>query len=69
MEPRVHRRWLDYIEMYDYFHEPGQKRLDRDRFIAFDAELDSLVERERTVGLTAEEHGRLVALRRVLLRD
>lgn len=70
MDPKTHRRWLDYIEAFDYFGRgPDKKRLDLASWQELDVEYRELVTVERTGGLDAEGVRRLVALRRVLLRD
>jgi hypothetical protein len=69
MDRDTHARFLEYIESYDYFGGPSNERMKRDRWLALDAELTALVERERLEACTAEDLARLRGLRRALLRD
>jgi hypothetical protein len=69
MDPRAHKRYLEYLEKHQYFARPGLDRLTRERWIELDRELAPLREKERRHALTAAELTRLIALRRILLVD
>jgi hypothetical protein len=69
VDPEVHARFLDYLELREYFARPDLPKLDAKTFATLHAELEHLIGRERAGDLDAEGADRLVALRRVLLRD
>lgn len=69
MDRETHARFLEYLEMFQYFREPGQKRLDVTAFLALDAELDTLLQAEQAGSADPEARRRIRALRRALLRD
>lgn len=64
----MHRRWTDYLESVPYFQSRKEPRLDRETFVALDAELMALLARPASE-LDEAEKKRLRDLRRVLLRD
>lgn len=64
----MHRRWTDYLESVPYFQSRKEPRLDRETFIALDAELMALLARPANE-LDEAEKKRIRDLRRVLLRD
>ncbi len=68
MDPRAHRRFLEYVEKHQYFGG-GRQRLSRAEWEAYDAELAPLRDKEARDALTANELTRLLALRRALLVD
>lgn len=68
VDPRTHRRFLEYRETFAYFRAERKVMLDRESWLALDRELRELEERPAG-GWTAEEAERAKALRRVLLRD
>ncbi|MBZ0115554.1 MAG: hypothetical protein K8H88_01070 [Sandaracinaceae bacterium] len=65
MDPKAHKRFLEYLERYEYFRQPGLEKLAREDWIRLDAELVELQRDEAVSGNAA----RIKALRRVLLRD
>jgi len=69
MDPRVHARFLDYLELRQYFAQPDIPKLDAKTFTSADAELRKLEARLGAERLTADEHSRIVELRRLLFRD
>jgi hypothetical protein len=69
VDPRTHRRFLEYIEKWEYFGGGGKERLSREQWLVFDAERQPLEEKARRDACTAPELARLAALRRVLLVD
>lgn len=69
MDPRTHQRYLDYLELRDYFARPDHKKLGAEEFSELDAELRALLKKESDGLATNEEVRRIVALRKVLLRD
>ena len=69
MDTRAHQRFLDYLELWDRFHPKDFQKLDRESFVAHDREFLALGEKERKGELDADSARRIVALRRVLLRD
>jgi hypothetical protein len=68
MDPRTHRRFLEYRETFGYFRAEMKTILDRESWLAFDEELRSLEERPARTW-TADEAARAKALKRLLLRD
>jgi len=64
-DPKVHKRYLDYREVYGYFAR-GKPMLDYAGFAAADAELGALAARE---GLDDEEEARRAELEALLFRD
>lgn len=64
----MHRRWTDYLESVPYFQSRKEPRLDRETFVALDAELLALLARP-SADLDDAERKRIRELRRVLLRD
>lgn len=69
MDTKTHRRFLEYLEKWEYFGGGPKERLSRDRWVACDAERQPLEDKARREACTAEELVRLEALRRVLLVD
>lgn len=69
MDPRTHRRFLEYVEKHQYFGGGRTTRLTREEWLELDRELAPLREKEARDALTANELTRLVALRRILLVD
>jgi hypothetical protein len=69
LDPSTHKRFLDYVELFRIFGTPDLPKLDQKSFATHDAELLSLLARERSGDLDADGARRIVALRRVLLRD
>jgi hypothetical protein len=69
IDPKTHRRFLDYRERHAYFGRDDLKKpLTMQEFAAFDAEYAALVARPRAeLGQAGSE--RLAELMRVLLRD
>ncbi len=68
MDPRTHRRVLEYRETFGYFRAERKTMLDRESWLALDAELRAL-EARPAKSWSADEAERAKALRRVLLRD
>lgn len=68
MDPKAHRRFLEYVEKHQYFGG-GKQRLNREQWLALDAERWPLEEAAASEAITAEQLTRLLALRRVLLVD
>lgn len=69
MDPRKHRRFLEYVEKHQYAGAARVERLSREDWLALDEELGPLREKQARDALTANELTRLMALRRVLLID
>jgi hypothetical protein len=69
MNPETHRRYLDYLELRNYFARPDMPKLDTEQFRALDEELIGLLELERIGEIDAAQSRRVVVLRRTLLRD
>jgi hypothetical protein len=68
MDPRTHRRFLEYRETFGYFRAERRTMLGREEWLALDAELAALEARparERS----EDESARVRTLKRVLLRD
>lgn len=68
MDEKTHRRFLEYIEKWEYFGGGGE-RLTRERWLVYDAERQPLESKARREACTGPELARLAALRRVLLVD
>jgi hypothetical protein len=68
MDPRTHRRFLEYRETFGYFRAELRTMLGREEWLALDAELATLEGRPAR-DRTAEEADRVRTLKRVLLRD
>jgi hypothetical protein len=64
-DPKVHKRYLDYREVYGYFAR-GKPMLDYASFAAADAELGALTARG---ALDDEEEARQAELEALLFRD
>ncbi|HEY8426819.1 MAG TPA: hypothetical protein VIL20_00530 [Sandaracinaceae bacterium] len=69
MDPRTHRRYLEYVEKHQYFCGSRVARLTREEWLELDRELGPLREKAARDALTANELTRLEALRRILLVD
>ncbi len=69
MKPATHKRFLNYLESWEYFRRPDRKKLDRDTFAALDDELVALLERQKAEIATAAEAARIAVLRKQLFRD
>jgi hypothetical protein len=69
MDPAAHRRFLDYLELWPVFQSPDRPKLDRETFVAFDAEYRELTAKKTAGTLDLEGSRRLGALRKLLLRD
>jgi len=69
MDPRVHRRYLDYLELREYFARPDLPKLDAARFESLDAELGALIARQERGEIDADGASKMARLRRMLLRD
>ncbi len=69
MDPSTHKRFLDYLELWEVFRSPDLPKLDRTSFATHDKELLELYAMEREGRLDKNGAQRIVALRRVLLRD
>jgi hypothetical protein len=69
MDPRAHQRFLDYLELYEYFAREDKRKLAAAEFAELDSELRALLVKERSGQAVADEVRRIVELRRVLLRD
>ena len=69
MDPATHRRFLEYLELCESFLRGDMKRLDKHTFPPLDAEYIELEAREARGELDAVSARRIVALRRILLRD
>ncbi|HEY8040374.1 MAG TPA: hypothetical protein VIF15_11300 [Polyangiaceae bacterium] len=68
MDPRVHKRFLDYRERFIYFAKgAGAKELTPEQFVAADAEQRALA--AKGGDRDDEEEARLVELSRLLYRD
>ena len=65
MDPRTHRRFLEYRETFQYYRAERKVMLDREAWLSLDAEYLALEAQARG----ADEERRFVALKRVLLRD
>jgi len=69
MHPEAHRRFLNYLELRNYFSKPEMPKLDSEQFVSLDGELNGLLELERIGEVDATQARRIKALRRTLLRD
>lgn len=69
VDPRTHRRYLEYVEKHQYFCGSRVARLTREEWLELDRELGPLREKAARDALTANELTRLEALRRILLVD
>ena len=69
MDPEVHQRFLDYLELRQYFARPDLPKLDSAQFAELHGELESLLSLEHKGEVDALGARRIVALRRILLRD
>ena len=69
MDAEQHRRFLNYLELKQYFVRGGKQPLDAESFLRSDGELTQLLERERRGHASGDDVRRIVALRRELLRD
>lgn len=69
MDPATHRRFLNYLESYEYFRRPDTVKLDQAAFAVLDKELMSLLPREKSPDVTREEAARIRELRKALFRD
>ncbi|MCC6876556.1 MAG: hypothetical protein IT378_19795 [Sandaracinaceae bacterium] len=65
MDPKAHKRFLEYLERYEYFRQPGLEKLAGEVWLRLDA---ALVELQRDEAGSSNA-ARIKALRRVLLRD
>lgn len=61
------KRYLEYLELYEYFAQPGQEKLSREDFDQLDADWRELSKRHPHV--TAEERAQLAQLKALLYRD
>ncbi len=68
MDPRTHRRFLEYRETFGYFRAELRTILGREEWLALDAELAEL-EKKPAREQSEEESTRVRTLKRVLLRD
>lgn len=66
MDAETHDRFLEYLELFGYFGRADMKKLTAAEFGELDAELEKLTRRDDH---DATERKRIVALKRVLLRD
>jgi len=66
MDPRTHKRFLDYRERATYFGKTG-KTVDAETFATLDAELEAL--EAKGEARDDEEEARFAELARLLLRD
>ena len=69
MDPKAHRRFLEYLERCEYFRAARRPRLDRDEWLALDLERWPLEEKDAVEACTAAELKRLKLVRRALLID
>lgn len=67
MDPAAHSRFLHYLELFEYFGQPGQARLHVDEWRQLDAELVALLAAPGRPD--ADGARRIATLRRALLRD
>ena len=68
MDPRTHKRFLEYRETFQYYRAERKVILDRETWLAYDVEYLALEARPADARSRDEESRRL-ALKRVLLRD
>jgi hypothetical protein len=70
MDPKTHRRYLDYRERYEYFvrGEPKPAMLAQAEFVALEVELRAL-EAKGEAGRDDEDEARLLEVVAILLRD
>lgn len=69
MDPKAHRRFLDYIDKYVYFGGSDLPKLTREQWEGLTAERAGLEVKASADDLDADELRRLRALRRLLLVD
>ena len=69
MDPKAHRRFLDYIDKFVYFGGSDLPKLTRDQWEKLSAERGPLEVKARADELDADELRRLRAIRRLLLVD
>ncbi|HZU83987.1 MAG TPA: hypothetical protein VE987_13760 [Polyangiaceae bacterium] len=68
MDPRVHRRFLEYRERFGYFAEPGAgAQLTYEQFVAADAEQRAL--EAKGDARDDDDEARFAELNRLLFRD
>ncbi|MEC7519959.1 MAG: hypothetical protein VYE22_08850 [Myxococcota bacterium] len=68
MDPRAHRRFLDYVDKHVYFGGPDLPKLGREQWLELDAERAAFEARDPD-SLDDDERRRFRALRRLLLVD
>ncbi len=69
MDPKTHARFLEYLELCESFLRADMKKLDRETFPVLDAEYQELEALEANGELDADGARRIIALRKILLRD
>ena len=69
MNRAAHTRFLTYLETWDYFRAPGEKRMGREEWSELDTELEGLISLAGRRSLDEEEGRRRGALAQALMRD
>lgn len=69
VDPKAHRRFLEYQELWTVFGRDDRKKLDRASWESLDAEHEALLARAAEAELHAAAQARLARLRHALLRD